>query len=152
MSEEATPVDMKAATQAVLDGQSLADHLGLPEGVTRVLYAGAVGHYEGGRYPEAIQLLMKLAPLDPRMPDAWALLGNCMMKEGRFPEALEAWSLALHLKPSYAAAHQVVRTALALKDKVAAAVGLMAMRKHGTSPEQRAAYLELCQALIDLPA
>jgi tetratricopeptide (TPR) repeat protein len=152
MNAEPTPVDMQAATQAVLAGQSLTEHLGLPEEVNSVLYAAAVSHYEAGQYPQAISMLMKLTPLAPRMPDAWALLGNCMMKEGRFPEALEAWSLALHLKPSYAAAHQVARTALALKDKVTAAVGLMAMHKHGTTPEHQAAYLELGKAMLSLPA
>jgi tetratricopeptide (TPR) repeat protein len=152
MSEEATPVDMKAATQAVLAGQSLADHLGLPQDLTRVLYAAAVGHYEAERYPQAIQTLMQLTPLDARMPDAWALMGNCMMKEGRFPEALEAWSVALHLNPSYSAALQVARTALALQDRVTAAVALMAMRKHGTTPEHRAAFLEVGEALMALPA
>lgn len=151
MSEDATPVDMQAATQAVLAGQSLTEHLGLPEEVNSVLYAGAVSHYEFKRHAEAIELLFKLLAMNPRMPDAWALLGNCMMREGRFPEALEAWSLALHLKPSHAAAQHVVRTALALKDKVTAAVGLMAMLKHGSTPEHRTAYLELGQAMLELP-
>lgn len=151
MNAEATPVDMQAATQALRAGQSLTEHLGLPEEVNSVLYAGAVSHYEAKRTVEAIELLFKLVAMKPRMPDAWALLGNCMMREGRFPEALEAWSLALHLKPSHAAAQHVVRTALALKDKVTAAVGLMAMLKHGTTPEHRAAYLELGQAMLNLP-
>ena len=151
MNAEPTPVDMQAATQAVMAGQSLTEYLGLPEEVNRVLYAAAVNHYEATRYQEAIAMLMKLTPLDPRNPDAWALLGNCMMKEARFPEALEAWSLALHLKPSYTAAHQVARTALALKDKLTAAVALMAMLKHGTTPDHEAAYLELGQAMLSLP-
>lgn len=152
MNEEATPVDMKAATQAVLGGQSLASYLGLPEGLTKALYATAVWHFEAGRYKEAIDVLVtQLAPMDPHMPDAWSLLGNCMMKEGRFPEALEAWSMLLHLKPSYAVAQKVARTALALKDKETAAVAVMAMHKHGTTPEHREAYLELGQAMLDLP-
>ena len=45
MSEQATPVEMQAATQALLAGQSLTEHLGLPEEVNSVLYAGAVSHY-----------------------------------------------------------------------------------------------------------
>jgi len=152
MSAEPTPLDMQAATQAVMAGQSLTEYLGLPEEVNRVLYAAAVNHYEATRYQEAIAMLMKLTPLDPRNPDAWALLGNCMMKEARFPEALEAWSLALYLKPSFAAAQQVARTALALKDRVTAAIAMMAMRKHGTTREHTVAYLELGQAMLDLPA
>ena len=44
-------------------------------------------------------------------------------------EALEAWSLALHLKPGFSAACQVTRTALAIKDAEAASIGFIAMLK-----------------------
>jgi len=115
-----------------------------------LLYATAVGHYEAGRYPQSILVLTQLTPLDSRNPDAWALLGNCMLREGRFAEALEAWSLSLHLKPSYPTALQVARAAIAQKDRTTAAVALMAMNKHGTTDEHQATLIEVGQALMAL--
>ena len=143
---QATPVDLDAASKALSGGQSLAAHLGLSEQPARLLYAVAVGHYEAGRYAQAIPCLLQATALNARLPEVWTLLGNSLMREGRFSEALEAWSLALHLEPSFAAAQQVTRTAVALKDASSAAVGLMAMFKHATTAEQQAASAEWAQA------
>jgi tetratricopeptide (TPR) repeat protein len=143
MTQASTPVDFDAATAAVKSGQSLAEHLGLTKRTSGALYAAAVGHHEAGRYAQAIECLMQVTVLDARMPDAWALMGNSLMREGKFPEALEAWCLALHLNPSFASAHQVTRTAIALKDPPNAAIGLVAMFKHAETPEQRTICSEL---------
>lgn len=142
-----TPVDLQAAAQAVQAGQSLAEHLGLSDQPARLLYAVAVGHYEAGRYTQAIPCLLQATALNARMPEAWTLLGNSLMREGKFPEALEAWLLALHLDPSFAAAHQVTRTAVALKDATSAAVGIMAMFKHAKTAEQQATSAQMGQAV-----
>lgn len=152
MSEEKKPVDMEAAAKAVKGGRSLVEHLGMSDQMPRVLYAAAVGHHEAGRYAESIQCLIQATALDARMPDAWALLGNSLMREGRFAEALEAWSLALHLKPGFSAACQVTRTALAIKDAEAASIGFIAMLKHAKTAEQRDTCLELGAAMKNLNA
>lgn len=152
MSQDPTPLDVDAALQAVKAGRSLAEHMGLSDQPARLLYTAAVGHYESGQHAQAIHTLVQVTALDARMPDAWALMGNCLMREGRFAEALEAWTLALHLKPSFAAAHQVARTALALKDPATGAIGWVAMAKHASTDEQRATCGELGAALKALPA
>ena len=149
---QATPVDLKAAAQALRAGQSLVGYLNLSDQPARLLYGVAVGHYEGGRYAQAIPCLVQATALNARMPEAWALLGNSLMREGKFPEALEAWCLALHLQPSFSAAQQVVRTALALKDCPAAGIGVMAMFKHAITPEHYAASIELGRAAQALGA
>lgn len=144
---QAAEVDLEAAAQALSAGKSLAEHLGLSEQPARLLYAVAVGHYEAGRYTEAIPCLLQAAGLNARMPEVWTLLGNSMMREGKFTEALEAWLLALHLQPSFGTAHQVTRIAVALKDATSAAVGNMAMFKHATTAEQQATCAELGKAV-----
>ena len=144
---QATPVDLDAASKALSGGQSLATHLGLSDQPVRLLYAVAVGHYEAGRYAQAIPCLLQAAALNARLPEVWSLLGNSMMREGKFAEALEAWLLSLHLQPSFAAALQVTRTAVALKDTTSAAVGIMAMFKHATTAEQQATSAEWSRAV-----
>lgn len=148
----ATPVDLEAAAQAVRGGQSLAEHLGMSEEPARLLYAVAVGHYEAGRHAQAIACLLQATALNARVPDAWALLGNSLMREGEFAQALEAWLMALHLQPTFAVAHQVTRTAVALKDRASAAVGIMAMFKHANTAAQQAASAEMGQAVQTLAA
>jgi tetratricopeptide (TPR) repeat protein len=150
MSQEPTPVDIKAVTEAVKGGQSLAEHFGLSPATGRALYTAAAGHYEAGRYAEAVDCLIKVTALDARMPDAWALLGNSLMRDGKFAEALEAWSLELHLRPSFASAHLVTRTSLALKDPASAAIGLIAMLKHMKTAEHGDAFVELGRAFQQL--
>lgn len=147
MNEQRIPVDLEAARKAVIGGASLAQHLGLSSDGLRLLYVSAIGHHEAGRHAQAIGDLMQIVMLDARNADAWALMGNCLMREGRFADALQAWSLALHLKPSFGSAHQVARTALALKSAPEAAIGLTAMRKHGSTPDQLAACQEVLEAL-----
>ena len=150
MSDEENTIDLEAARQAMLAGQSLIEHLDLPPDLAKGLYAVAQLHFDGARYDEARQTCLQLAALDPRLPEVWGLLGNCCMREGAFAEALEAWSYALYLKPDYMLALEVTRTALALKDEVSAWVGLHAMRKHAQSPEQRSRCSELEQTLLAL--
>ena len=152
MSQDPTPLDMEAALQAVKAGRSLAEHMGLSDQPARLLYTAAVGYYESGQHAQAIRTLVQVTALEARLPDAWALMGNCLVREGRFAEALEAWTLALHLKPGFAAAHQVARTALALKDPATGAIGWVAMLKHAETDAQRATCNELGAALKALPA
>lgn len=152
MTDAATPVDMEAAAKAVLAGKSLAGHLGLSDQMAHALYAEAVGHHEAGRHAQALECLRQVVGLDAHSADAWALMGNTLMREGQFAQALEAWCLALHLNPSFAAAQQVARTALALKDAPSASLGIIAMFKHATTAEQHAAGIQLGQALQALSA
>lgn len=148
MDEAKKEVDLEAAKTAMLSGQSLIDHLNLPPDLAKVLYAVAQGHFDARRFSEAKQACIYLVALDARMRDAWALLGNCFMREGEFQEALEAWSHALYVKPDFALAVQVTRTALALKDPVSSAIGLVAMQKQGSSPEQLATCEEMAELLL----
>jgi len=147
---QATPVDLQAAAQAVQTGRSLDEHFGLSGESARLLYAVAVGHYEAGRYAQAVACLLQAAALNARVPDVWSLLGNSLVREGQFAQALEAWLMSLHLQPSFAAAHQITRTAVALKDRASAAVGIMAMFKHASTAEQRAASAEMVKTVETL--
>lgn len=146
--------DQAAAVQALKSGQSLASHMKLSPDLLRAMYAVAVGHYEGGRYGDAVLALMPLVLLDARNQDHWALLGNCHLREGRFEEALQAWQMAMTLKPAYATAAQVARTALALKDKASAAEAIVTMFTHRTpgSQAQDQEILELGRSLEALGA
>jgi len=148
MNEDKREIDIEAAKQALLSGQSLIEHLGLPAELPKVLYAVAQLHVSAARFSEAKRVCLELAALDPRMPDVWRLLGNCYARDGEFVEALEAWSHALHLKPDYALALEVTRTALALRDEVSAWVGFNALRNHATSPEQLNRCDEIKQSLL----
>ena len=148
MSEDQKAIDIEAAKQALLSGQSLIEHLGLPAELPTVLYAVAQLHVSAARFSEAKQACLELAALDPRMPEVWRLLGNCYARDGEFVEALEAWSHALHLKPDYALALEVTRTAVALQDEISAWVGFNALRNHATSPEQQDRCAEIKRSLL----
>jgi Flp pilus assembly protein TadD len=142
---ESQQLDFIKAAQAIAEGQSLHEKAGLSKDFMRLLYALAVGHYESGRYIDALDPLEQLTFLDGRNADNWALLGNCMMRLGRFPEAVTAWRVAMSAAPSFSTATTVVRTAIALKDAEASAEALMVARRYRTTPAQHAEY----QALVD---
>lgn len=145
-------MDPAAATRAVAEGRSAADIAGVPAEVQELLYATALGYFDGGRFKEAIELLMSLVVLDIRNPDYWSVLGNCQMREGRFAEALEAWQMTLSVKPSRIAAALVARTAIALKDRTAAAEALLIMSTRLTSEADESEFAALGEALLKLPA
>jgi tetratricopeptide (TPR) repeat protein len=146
------PFDLDAARRAMTAGQSLAEHAGLSRDLLRLLYASAVGHYEARRHDEAIQALVQLVLLDLRHADAWALLGNCHQREGRFAEALQAWQSAMTLRADPALATLVARTALALKDRESAAEALLALRQHVATQTQADEFNALAEGLRELTA
>jgi len=147
MTETTKELDLDEVKQALLAGKSLVEHLNLPEGLAKALYAIAQGHYESKQYEQAKQSCIYLVILDTHSFDAWALLGNCFSREGNFREALDAWAHALHLRPNYDLAHEVTRTALALKDGFTAAVGVLAMNQHANSSERQATTMALAEEL-----
>lgn len=150
MSDQPIPLDLEAARAAVLGGKSLAEHIGLSPHIVRLLYVTALGHYEAGRHEQAVDDLQKLLALDARHADGWALMGNSLLRVGKFVEALDAWTLALYLKPSFGSAHQVARTALALKNLETACIAVVAMGKHASTPEHLAALAQAAQTLTSL--
>ena len=153
MSDQGTPTDnpeLEHARAALQQGTSLAQHFGLCSETLHLLYVSSLGHYEAGRYALAVQDLSRLIALDTRHADAWALIGNSLMREGQFAEALEAWSMSLHLNPGFGSALQVTRTALALKDADTASVGWVAMVKHASTPDQHATVEDLAQRVLEL--
>lgn len=135
----------QAAVQAIANGQPLAEHLGFSTDLLKVLYSEAVGHYDHGQTAEAIAALDLLTKLDMRRVDYWALLGNCLNREGKFQEALACWQMAMTIKPDRQSAMLVARTALALKDPAAAAEALLAARPFIVTQE----HVEQAQAVIE---
>ena len=136
-------LDFVKASQAIAQGTSLQEAAGLSKDFIRLLYAMAVGHYESGRYVEALGSLEQLTLLDGRNPDNWALLGNCMMRLGRFAEAVTAWRVAMSASPNFNTAATVVRTAIAIKDLEASAEALMVARRYRSTTAQQTEYLAL---------
>jgi hypothetical protein len=84
--------------------------------------------------------LEQLTLLDGRNADNWALLGNCMMRLGRFAESVTAWRVAMSAAPTFNTAATVVRTAIALKDAEASAEALMVARRCRATPSQHEEY------------
>lgn len=152
MTEAATELDLNEVKQALLSGKSLIEHLNLPAGLSKALYGIAQGHYDAKRFTQAKESCIHLVLVDTHFPDAWALLGNCFAREGEFREALDAWAHSMYLKPNYALAHEVTRTALALKDPATALVGVIAMHKHAHSPDRQATVTSLAEELAALAA
>jgi arylsulfatase A-like enzyme/Tfp pilus assembly protein PilF len=52
-------------------------------------------------FPEAVRLLRQVIAADPRVIDAWFMLGNQHFKTGRYAEAIGYFKKALELKPDY---------------------------------------------------
>jgi predicted Zn-dependent protease len=139
-------VHFPLAIAALQDGRSLAELAGLSKDLIRVLYASAVGLYESAQYEQALEQLHALTVVDTRNPDLWALMGNCMLRLGRFPDAVTSWRIALAASPSFATAATLVKTAVAIRDAEAAAEALMVARMKRTTPNQFADY----EVLVDL--
>lgn len=129
-------VDMDAALEAVRGGSSLAQFLGFSPNLGIAVYASAVNEYQTGQYAAAIKSLGLLVMLDVRNPDAWSLMGNAFLREGQFPEALDAWQTAMGLRPTYELAAMVARTAVALKNPETVAEAMLVLVKHLTTPER----------------
>ena len=138
-------VTLESTVQAQSQGQTLAQHAGLSNDTLRVLYAKAVGLYEAGQYNEALPLAYQLVGLDSNHADYWALTGNVLYGLGHFKEAVGFWMTTLALQPRYSTAATVVRTAVALKDKEAAAEALLIASKLKQTPEQTREF----DALVD---
>lgn len=139
-------IGLKQAAMAMVQGQSLRERAGLSRDLIRVLYASAVTCYESGQHEEALGTLQQLMVLESRNADVWALIGNCMMRLGRFPDAVTAWRMVLAIEPNFATAATVVRTAVAIKDAEASAEALMVARRQRTTPSQFTDYENLLEA------
>jgi Flp pilus assembly protein TadD len=139
-------IGLKEAAEAMLEGKTLRERAGLSRDLIRVLYASAVTHYESGQHEDALVTLSQIMALEPRNADIWALMGNCMLKLGRFGDAVLAWRVAMTVAPSFATAATIVRTAVAIKDAEASAEALMVARRQRTTPKQFTDY----EALLDL--
>lgn len=133
-------VDFPSAMAALQEGRSLAELAGISKDLIRVLYASAVGLYESAQYEHALEQLHALTVVDTRNPDPWALTGNCMLRLGRFADAVTAWRIALAASPSFATAYTIVKTAVAIKDAESSAEALIVARRHRISPAQFAEY------------
>lgn len=145
MSQDQT-IGLQQAAQAMVQGQSLRERAGLSRDLIRVLYASAVTRYESGQHEEALVTLHQIMALEPRNPDIWALSGNCMMRLGRFTDAVTAWRMVLAIDPNFATAATIVRTAVAIKDAEASAEALIVARRQRTTPTQFSDY----DTLLDL--
>jgi tetratricopeptide (TPR) repeat protein len=129
-------ITLESTLEAQSQGQTLAQHAKFSNDTLRVLYAKAVGFYEAGKLDEALPLAYQLVGLDTNHADYWALTGNVLYGLGHFKEAMGFWMVNLSLQPRYATAATVVRTAIALKDKEAAAEALLIASKLKNTSEQ----------------
>ena len=59
----------------------------------------AQGKLVTGDYAEAIRILREVIDEDPRIVSAHLTLGNALFRQGRFPEAAEAFEASLALRP-----------------------------------------------------
>lgn len=118
MTEAATAqvIDDKAVFEIIGQGQTLAEHKGLPEELYKLQVIAAQNAMAEKDYNGAARLAMMAAALDHKKPEAWALLGNVQKALGAYVQALQAWAMAYQLHPD-------PRTALAMI-QLAHAVGL----------------------------
>jgi tetratricopeptide (TPR) repeat protein len=59
-----------------------------------------------GKYPEAINEFKKGLAIDSTNPELWYNLGGALFSERQYPDAINAWKVALKLKPGYMQAQQ----------------------------------------------
>ena len=64
-----------------------------------------------GMYPEAIAVFRKGIQIDSTNADLWYNLGGALYSNRQLPEAIEAWKVALKLKPDYIKAQQGIQAA-----------------------------------------
>ena len=80
-----------------LEGKSLAnpkDRIGIFNQLSKAREIGMEGHFE-----DAIQTIQGIIAEDPTITDAHFALGNVLFRARRFPEAVEAFTKSLELKP-----------------------------------------------------
>src|ERR1700683_5633928 len=78
----------------------------MSEGADFAAFAHAVEHHRAGRLEAAESLYRKVLPTDSRHADALHLAGVAALQLGRFDEALELITQAVHERPQ-AAAYQI---------------------------------------------
>jgi len=74
-------------------------------------------------------------------------LGNALIPQSRFNEAIEQYQQALHINPDYAEAHNNLGNALALQGRYAEAIGQYQLALH-INPEYLEAHYNLGDALM----
>ena len=62
----------------------------------------AAGLDRAGRFGEAIQRLRAVVERNPRLTDAWTMLGRALEKSGRFEEAADTYKRGIQIAPSIA--------------------------------------------------
>ena len=65
-----------------------------------------------GKYPEAVAEFKKGIAIDSTNPDLWYNLGGAYYSNRQLPEAVDAWRMALKIKPDYVKAQQGMQAAM----------------------------------------
>jgi len=71
----------------------------IPESVAD-LFDDANGELAIGELPSAIEKYRKCTEIEPAFFDGWHALGMALMKNGQYPEAIEAGNKAVELRPN----------------------------------------------------
>jgi Flp pilus assembly protein TadD len=113
------------------------------------LFASGWRHHQADEYPQAEAAFREAVRADPGHGDAWALLAETCLFQGKFAEAEAGYRRALALRPGQAHDHANLGVALAQQGKFADAVPHYreALRQQ---PDDVSALSNLGAALTDL--
>lgn len=98
-------IDGGQVVDGLSEGKPLADVLGLPAGLTEVLYARAYNWFTAGRHDRAEALFRILCVLDSSVADFWVGHGICLAERKELTEAVLAFATAAALRPDWAVPH-----------------------------------------------
>jgi Flp pilus assembly protein TadD len=113
------------------------------------LFAAGWRHHQADQYPQAEAAFCEAVSADPNHADAWALLAESCLMQGKFAEAEAGYRRALALRPGQGHEHANLGACLAQQGKLADAVPHYreALRRQ---PDHVAALSNLGAALTDL--
>jgi hypothetical protein len=98
-------IDGRAIFDRLAKGMPLAEALGVPPGVVRVLYARAYHLFNAGQHARAEAIFRSLCALDGRSSDHWLGFGICLRVREAFDEARLAFAVAAELRDRWAVPH-----------------------------------------------
>jgi Flp pilus assembly protein TadD len=113
------------------------------------LFARGWQHHQADQYPQAEAAFRQVVQADPGRADAWALLAESCLFQGRFAEAETGYRQALRLAPGPAQSHANLGVALVQQGKLAEAAASYreALR---LQPDHVDALSNLGAVLVDL--
>ena len=110
----AAVISLETAAVRIQQGGDLAELRGLNDKAQAFIYAYASMHFQRGDYETARRGFRFLCAHKHREPDMWLALARSVMAGRDYREALRAYAMALHLRPSGGVCLEAARCCLAL--------------------------------------